>query len=706
MLDLDNKITFDKDTIDSPNLCDKFTEDDLCKIGDLVWQDYQSDVQSRVHWLQRNSAGMDLAMQIQKDKSFPWPGCSNIAFPLITIAALQFHSRAYPDIVDGTSVVQSRVIGPDPDGAKTARSERISTHMSWQLLEQDEDWEEQTDRALLNVPIVGTAWKKTYFSGDKGRNESDLVLARDLVINYWAKNVEDYTKTHLIPMSRNTIHSRILSGVYRDVREEEWYDDTAPAIPQTEESVEIDNRSGMEQPQPDTRTPFLALEQHRTLDLDGDGYAEPYIVTIENSTHCVLRIVARADSERDVEKSPSGEIIRIQAHEYFTKIPFIPSADGSIMDIGYGVLLGPLNESVNSAVNQLFDSGTISNTAGGFLGRGAKIRGGVYNFSPFEWNRVDSTGDDLRKSVIPLPVREPSSVMFQLLSLLINYTEKISGAVDISTGGNPGQNTPAQTSQTMIEQGQKVYAAIFKRIWRSMKQEYKKLYILNAIHLPAGKTYFAGGDTYISRADYLGDSSSVVPVADPNVMSDQARFKQASALMQVANGNLLYSPDEVNKYYLKSMKIPNIDKVYLGLAKKMPPPLTEKVQIEQLKVQVAMANLQWKKLQYMSSLFEQRRLNEAKIISLYAQAAFAQQQAGGIGATANIEEFKAKIDALKMMNDSITQQAQQVGENDNTTGQDGTGGQGTIPQLEGPSGDGNANGMGNSSAQQTNGAMG
>lgn len=700
MLDLENKLTLNQETIDASNLTDKFSEGDLQKIGDLVWQDYQSDVQSRVHWLERNSAGMDLAMQIQKDKSFPWPGCSNIAFPLITIAALQFHSRAYPDIVDGVDVVQCRVVGPDPDNKKTERAERISTHMSWQLLEQDEDWEEQTDRALLNVPIVGTAWKKTYYSGEHGRNESDLVLARDLVINYWAKNVEDYTKTHIIPLSRNKIHSRILTGVYRDVREEEWYSaEVAPAVRQSAEEVEVDNRSGMDQPQPDTRTPYVALEQHRTLDLDGDGYDEPYIITIEQTTHTVLRIVVRADGERDIERSAGGEIIRVKAHEYFTKIPFIPSADGSIMDIGYGVLLGPLNESVNSAVNQLFDSGTISNTAGGFLGRGAKIKGGVYNFSPFEWNRVDSTGDDLRKSVIPLPVREPSNVMFQLLSLLINYTEKISGAVDISTGGNPGQNTPAQTSQTMIEQGQKVYAAIFKRIWRSLRQEYKKLYVLNAIHLPVGKVYFAGGDTYISKADYMGDSSSVVPVADPNVMSDQSRFKQAQFLDSIARGNLLYDPDEVNKYVLKAAKIPNIDKVYLGMKRKLPPPLTEKVQIEQLKVQVAMANLQWKKLQYMSSLFEQRRLNEAKIISLYAQAALAQEQAGGVGAASNIAAFTAQIDALKMVNDSISQQQKEVGGNDNTTGQDGTGGQGTIPQLEGSSGDGNANGMGNQAAQ-------
>ena len=260
MLQLENHITIDKATIDSPNLVDKFTERDLLTIGALVYDNYKADLQSREPWLRRTSAAMDLATQVQKDKNFPWPGCSNIAFPLVTIAALQFHSRSYPAIISGPDVVQCRVIGPDPDGQKAARAERVSCHMSWQLLEQDSDWESQVDCELLNVPIVGTAFKKTYYSAAKGYNESDLVLAKDLVLNYWSKSMEDCgVKTHIIPISRNTMHSRIMEGTFRDVRDMEWYTADAPQPSQTEEGAESDNRAGLNVPQPDSRTPFICL---------------------------------------------------------------------------------------------------------------------------------------------------------------------------------------------------------------------------------------------------------------------------------------------------------------------------------------------------------------------------------------------------------------------------------------------------------------
>ena len=683
MLTLENKITLSKDSIMSPNLCSSFTEEDLGKIGEYVFESYQSDLQSREPWLHRTSAAMDLAMQAQKDKNFPWPGCSNIAFPLVTIAALQFHSRAYPAIINGTEVVGCRVIGPDPDGKKLDRASRISQHMSWQLLEQDSSWETQQDRALINVPIVGTAFKKSYYSAAKGHNVSELVLAKDLVINYWAKSMDSCAvKTHVLPFVKNDIYSRILEGTFRDVRDCEWYQDDAPQPTITAYGTDSDHREGLTSPSPDSRTPFIFLEQHCSLDLDQDGYAEPYIITVEENTHTAVRIVCRFDREEDIQRTEKGEIIRIKGIEYFTKIPFLPSPDGGIMDIGFGVLLGPLNESVNGAINQLFDAGTMANTAGGFLGRGAKIRGGVYNFSPFDWNRVDSTGDDLRKSMIPLPVREPSSVMFQLLSLLINYTEKVSGAVDITTGGNPGQNTPAQTSQTMVEQGQKVYAAIFKRIWRSMKEEFVKLYHLNAIHLPPHAIYFGGSDKYITKADYYADSSSIVPVADPNILSDQTKFMQATALLQVGRGNPLFNQDLLYTTYLKALKIPNIEQLYLGMKNPMMLPPPEKIQVEQLKANVQMQNLEWKKLQWYSSLLEQRRLNEAKIISLYAQAALYQEQAGGVQAAQQIEAFHAAIDSLKTINESITNQVAQQGES-NAEQQAGSGQQGTLPPMEG-----------------------
>jgi chaperonin GroES len=694
MQTLENKITLDKDTIASPNLCDRFTDSDLSKIGECIHETYTTDVTSRIPWMRRVSAAMDLAMQVQKDKNYPWPGCSNIAFPLVTIAALQFHSRAYPALIQGTEVVQCRVVGPDPDGSKTERAARVSSYMSWQVLEQDEAWESQQDKALINVPIVGTAFKKTYFSAAGNHNESELVLAKDLVINYWAKSVNSVPKTHLIPLSKNEIHSRILEGTFRDVRECDWYKGDAPSPPTTQFGTEEDNRLGLTQPSPNETTPYMFLEQHRDLDLDDDGYAEPYIVTVEENSHEVVRIVCRFDREEDIQRTSSGEIIRINGIEYFTKIPFIPSPDGSIMDVGFGILLGPLNESVNSAINQLYDAGTMSNTAGGFLGRGAKIRGGVYNFSPFDWNRIDSTGDDIRKSIIPLPVREPSSVMFQLLSLLINYTEKVSGAVDISTGGNPGQNTPAQTSQTMVEQGQKVYAAIFKRVWRSMKQEFQKLYVLNGIHLPPMGVQFAGSQRLISKGDFLGDPSAVIPVADPTIMSDQARFMQAQALLSVGKGNPLFNQDAIYTTFLKAMKIANVEQVYIGTEKAPKPGPSEKVQIEQMKVQVQMQELQWKKLQWMSSLLEQRNLNQAKITSLEAQAALYVQQAGGVHAATQINAFTAAIQALQAANDGITKQlgVDNAANQSATQGQDGAVGQGPVPQLEGPSGNGASNG--------------
>ena len=647
-------------------------------------------MQSREPWVRRNTAALDLAMQVQKDKNFPWPNAANVAFPLITIAALQFHSRAYPAILPSADPVQCRVVGPDPDGSKTDRAERVGKYMSWQLMEEDEDWEEQLDRALIYVPIAGTGWKKTYYDGGKEHNESDFVPATDLILNYWAKSVTDCpVKTHIIPMSRNKMHSRILEEVFCDVRGEAWYLADAPTPEQTAASQARDDRTGQIVPQPTENTPFTCLEQHCSLDLDGDGYEEPYIVTIESSTQCVLRIVCRFDSENAIERTASGEIIRIQGIEYFTKIPFLPSPDGGIMDIGFGTLLGPLNESVNSTINQLLDAGTLANTAGGFLGRGAKIRGGVYNFSPFQWNRVDSTGDDLKKSILPLPTRDPSNVLFQLLSLLINYTEKISGAVDVTTGGNPGQNTPASTFQGMVDQGQKVYNAIFKRIWRSMKEEFKKLYLLNGRYLSKEGITFAGVDKYITGADFLGDPSAIIPVADPNVLSDQSRIAQATALMSLAKGNPAYDQDVVEKTLLRALKIQNIDQVYKGVKNAPPPPPDIKIQVEQLKQQVHMANLQWKKQEFIASLMEQRRLNEAKIVEMYAQAALLMEEAGGVKTGQQISAFQSIIDLLKVSNDQLSQQIQnqQAGDNSGQSddgsqaGDAGAGGQGPVPPM-------------------------
>lgn len=681
MLNLKARITITPDVTLSPNLCDRFEEDDLKSIGEWMHELYNRDVASREKWRKRTELAMDLAMQVQKDKTWPWQGCSNIVFPLVTIAAMQFHSRAYPAIVNGRRVVQCQVWSADPQGTEKIRADKVSKHMSWQLLEQDESWEEELDTALLNLAIVGCGFKKTFWEGD--HPSSCYVPANKLVFDYWAKSVDKCQfKTHVIPLYRNEIWERVQEGKYVDVLEEAWYQ--APAqIPTDKFLADHDKRKGQEVPTADEETPFTCLEHHCWLDLDGDGYREPYIVTTEYGSGTVLRIVARWDREEDIERNKDGKLIRIVATEYFTKLPMIPSPDGGALDIGFGVLLGPLNESVNAAINQLFDAGTLSNTAGGFLGRGAKLRGGNYEFKPFSWNRVDSTGDDLRKNIFPLPVREPSAVMFNLLTLIIDFTQRVSGSTDAVTGENPGQNTPAETHRSMLEQGQKIYSAIFKRIWRGMKREFKKIYQLNAMYLPVKMRYGSSGDE-ISREDYTGSAMGITPAADPTIVSESAKFTQALTIKEAAATNPAYDADEVEKDFLRALGVTDVERLYKGVAN-VPQVTPEKIQIQQMKNEVAMAQLQQKQQQFVMQLQQNSLKLKAEINKIEAQAYKLMEEGKAKAGDQQIQAFRAAIEMLRLQDDALSSQIDslmEIGKDANIAGFSGR----AIPFLEGTPG--------------------
>lgn len=689
MLDLENSITIDEAVVKSPNLCDRFTERDLENIGNFCYQNFERDKSSRVDWERRCDSALNLAMQVQDSKTFPWANCSNIKFPLVTIAAMQFAARAYPAIVNGRSVVQCRLVGGSESPIARQVADRISQHMSWQLLEQDEGWEEGTDRSLLSQAIVGVAFKKTYYNASLGYQVSEFVFAKDLVFDYWAKSVENCAvKTHVITKYRNDVREMMLRGTYRDCMDQQWYCGTPQQISR---NADVDNRSGTRAPQADHDTPFRILEQHCWLDLDKDGYAEPYIVTLEESSRCVLRIATRFDRMEDVEMTDDGTIIRIKATEYFTKMPFIPAPDGSIMDVGFGVLLGPLNESVNSAINQLFDAGTLANTAGGFLGRGAKLKGGVYQFQPFGWQRVDATGDDIRKNVMPLPVREPSAVMFQLLGLLIDYTNRIAGSTDMLAGENPGQNTPAETARTMVEQGQKIYSAIFKRIWRAMKGEFKKLYALNAVTLP---TRFPFGDgKFIMREDYTAGAAVVVPVADPTIASEGARFAQAQMVKAAAATTAGYDRDAVERRYLKALGVDEVDELFPGAAGQEPPK-DPRVQIQELKNQQTQMELQMAQQQFAIEMQETIRLNDAKIMEMQAQMELLMAQAANEPAKQRVAAFRAAIEAMRERNNQMNNSLDRMMENMSEPAAAANAGTRAVPSMAFPPSDSTFPGMG------------
>ena len=607
------------------NIADLLCKEDLATIGGQISKDFDNDLMSRSSWEKRTETSLKLALQVAENKNFPWANASNVKFPLITIAALQYHARSYPVLVDSDMPVKCRVVGEDKDGIRAARSTRVEQHMSYQLLEEDEDWESEMDKVLITQPIIGCAFKKTYYDPIRKHNISENVLAKDLVVNYWTKSLETASRvTHILQMTKNEIYERVALGLWCEISEgrQQQYSSTvmSSGLQQAQ-----DKAQGMTPPESnDPSTPIEILEQHCTIDFDDDGYAEPYIVYVRRDNKQVARIVARY-TEKDVTRNKDEKVLSIKAEQYFTKYPFIPSPDGGFYDLGFGVLLGPLNESINTIINQLVDAGTMANTAGGFLSRGIKLRGGNYSFNPMEWKHVDTTGDDLRKGIVPLPVREPSQVLYTLLDLLINYGQRISGSVDILSGQSPGQNTPAETSRTMAEQGMKIFNGIFKRTHRSLKQEFRKLYRLNQIFITENTPYVSNAKNtgLVLVSDYEGPVTDVMPTADPSITSDTQRLNQAAAIaarVQATPG--LYNRYEAEYTFLKAMKITNIDKILPDPngpnAVQVPP--NPKLQIEQLKIQAKQASDQLNMKMALLKLMSEAELNQAQIQKLTAEA--------------------------------------------------------------------------------------
>lgn len=650
---LSRRVTINQDLIGSPNLTDRLSSEDHSTIGAWVKNGYNVDDMSRALWLKRNEAGMDLAMLLQKDKNFPWPGAANVTFPLIAIAALQFKARSAENILKGNDPVNYRVIGEDISQELKDRAYRISDHMSWQVMEEDRAWESEHNKLLINLAVVGCAFVKSYWHSGFSRIVGELVLAKNLIINYWAKSLEDAPRvSQLITLSRNEIHERIMNDTFYDIREESWYN-SSPIALQTPVTMRHDKRTGQTAPDNDEETPFTFIEQHRWLDLDQDGYAEPYVVTSELNSNCVVRIVSRFDSEEQVERRTNKDIIKIRPTAYYTKYTFIPALDGGMYDTGFGTLLGGLNESVNSAINQLLDAGTAQNAMGGFLGRGAKIRGGIYTMAPWEWKRVDSTGDDLRKNLVPNPERRPNTVMFQLLSLLIDYTERLSSVTDALQGQLPGQNTPASTYQSTLEQGMVLYSDIFRGIWRSLKEEFKIRHILNRMYLPS-KMRFGESNQFIRAEDYKSNPDHVVPTADPNIISTAMRLFQAQQIRAASRESPGYDMDMVEMNFLRAMRVQNPRSIFPG-PEKFPPPKDPKLALEELRLKAKAMELEQQKQLTLLSLMDNRRLNTAKIVMLEAQAYKLANEAEAVGQQVHLDAMMTVIEVLKGHGEALDQ---------------------------------------------------
>jgi chaperonin GroES len=563
------------EAINAPNLVPLLEEQDVARIGTTALQEYEIDLSTLTDFHERYDNAMDVAMQVRKAKTFPWPNASNVVFPLLTTAAIQFQARAYPAIIDGGQVAKGRVMGADPEGVKAERAKRIGDHMTWQFLHDVPGWEDDTDKLLLQLPIVGCVFRKTCRDSIRSQNTSETVSAKDFVVNYNTVSLDKAPRfTHVQRYYPHEIEAYIRAG--------EW------------SKVPYDGEDGS-----DPHSLVTIYEQNRLIDMDDDGLPEPYVVTFTEAG-AVARIVACYDADGIFLTSPAlgkqvvlselmgmgpqvlGEdvkVVRIERKNYFTKYGFIPAPDGSFYDIGFGTLTENLGRAVNTIINQLIDAGTLANMQGGFIGGGTKIKGGNMRFTPGEWKRVEgATSGPLRENILPLSLPGPNATLFQLLGMLIEAVQNITSVSDILSGNQDSQTAPT-TALALIEQGQKVFTAIYQRIHRALGGEIKIMRGLNRDYLDE-EQYFALHDTpqTVGRADYEDKDLDVVPVSDPRAINDRVKMAKAEVLMGF-NGDPLVNQTEIRQRTFEAAGIEN-PKVLLDVPPSPPPPEAVKAMAE------------------------------------------------------------------------------------------------------------------------------
>jgi chaperonin GroES len=584
-----NKI---KALLESKNVAEEYFKDDegkqkLTKIGSDCKAGFEQDLASREDWEKAMDEWIKLAKLVCETKTYPWAGASNVKYPLLATAAMQFAARAYPSLVPSDrQVVEARVIGKDPDGKKTQMAEAVSMYMSYQLMDEMDGWEEDMDRMLIMLPIVGVVFKKTYWDSVEKVNCSKLVLPKNLVVDYWTRSLKEAERiSEILCLPKRKVKERQLAGLWLNQELGE------PTIPEDGGPSSVDDT-----------TPYEFIEQHTYLDLDEDDYPEPYVVTFERNSGKVMRIAPCFDQDTMIMSDDGKDVIQIKKIEYYTKYGFIPSPDGGFYDVGFGTLLGPLNESVNTLINQLIDAGHLSSLQGGFLGKGLRLRMGETKFKPGEWKVVNATGDDLKKQIVPLPVKEPSNVLFELMGNLIQSGKELASVAEIFVGKMPGQNTPATTTMASIEQGMKVFTAVYKRIYRALGEEFIKLYRLNAIYLNP-ETDVEALDMQIGPDFFNKKITKIYPGADPTAISQTEKLLKAQGLMDLLPTGVL-DPVAVVTRVLEAQEQPNYQQLYSAPVKQtgaLPPQpdpkmleIQAKSQAEQQKAQVTIQTTQMK----------------------------------------------------------------------------------------------------------------
>jgi len=504
----------------------------LAEIGNVVCEEYDADEASRAEWREALAKDLKLFASFMQKKTTPWEGASNVNVPMMCISTIQFHARAVPSLLPPKEIVRAYPTSVED----RPRAERVQQYMNYQLLYEMDEFEEGMDKTLIQLPIEGSVFRKTYYDPIKGRSTSQYVSAMDLVVDYSTRRLEEARRiTHLLRMSRSDIMKRVLAGVYLDSAAELKAPSSRQEAPgEAEIRDAVDTITGRRRPtlSQSTTSERLVLEQHRGWDFTGDGVEHPYVITVDYETRKVLRITERV--------WPDPATGREAPVDYFTHYEFIPNPEG-FYALGFGALLRGLNESANTIINEVIDAGALANLQGGFVSKRSTISKGALTFKMGEFVEFDGYVDDIRKAVYNFDFKGPNVTLFHVLGLIFEYSRQVSAVSETMTGQMPASDTPASTVLALIEEGRKVFSTIHKRLHRAFKKELRKLYRLNSIFLDEQRYFHVLGEDGMpdpERPEEIGkidfaDVRDVVPVSDPEIVSKAERVLKAQQIWEI-----------------------------------------------------------------------------------------------------------------------------------------------------------------------------
>ena len=527
------------------NLAEELPETEINLIGKQLARAYEDDKSSRKNWEDQYSKGLKMLGVVVEDRQDPFPGASGVHHPLLAEAATQFQARAIAEMFPAGGPVKTQIIGKTTD-KKLEQAQRVQDFMNFQVTQEIPDYFNELDQMLFYLALAGSAFKKIYFDNTLDRICSKFVPAEEFVISMENTDLETADRyTQVMKLTRNDIKKHQVTGYYKDIPLTK--SEGGGGGPNTGDMVEqtLQRLEGM--------TPSMAdkihtvLEVHTNLDLgeDKNELALPYIVTIDLDSQKVLSIRRNWKEEDSLRRKRT----------YFIHYKYLPG----LGFYGFGLIqmIGGLQHASTGALRALLDSAAFANLNGGFRAKGARIEGGDITVSPGEWVEVEAYGDDLRKSFIPLPFKEPSPTLLQLLGVLTESGRRFASIADAMIGDSAGSG-PVGTTIALIEQGSKVYSAIHKRIHQAQGREFKLIYELNGEYLDDEYSFeVIGENKKIRRKDFTA-SISVVPVSDPNIFSQAQRIALAQTGMQLAQA----SPDiidvkEATRRFLQALNIPD-----------------------------------------------------------------------------------------------------------------------------------------------------